>query len=455
MGNGLLVQYRQFSYFNLAVHLKWLGWFGVVHGFAEWAHMFSIIGPESIISEPSWLIIEPSLQTISFIFLMLFATQLYTHTTKKSHWLTYAPLILLLLWLWGIILGIGSIGLIPSIHLSMILTRYFICFPGSLLAAYSFILQSRELREKEFHGETKYIYGVALAFTLYAFFAGLVTRENGFLLSQYINYKFIENWTHVPVPVFRALCGVMIAYFTIKVMSIFNLEYSTRLANAERDKMLMQERERISRDLHDGIIQTLYGIGLVLENCLYLLKEQDALEQIKFAMKKLNGSIQDIRWFILSLKSPQFTTLSFPQLITSQLQFFSKATGLRINTSEQSLSCLDYLSPEAREHLYHIIQEVLANIAKHANASQIQISCSACATDNSCIEIKIEDNGLGVDNTEIKTYQGSGLGLRNITKRSELLGAAWNWSSKPDGGSLFAIVINKKEIKHDNKDNHR
>ncbi|OLN26798.1 Regulatory protein, LuxR:Response regulator receiver [Desulfosporosinus metallidurans] len=93
------------------------------------------------------------------------------------------------------------------------------------------------------------------------------------------------------------------AYFSIRVMGIFYYEYRRLLEAAEKNETLSKERERISRDLHDGVIQSLYAIGLEVEEVSYLTSESphQAQKSLENVINRLNGVILDIRFFIQDL----------------------------------------------------------------------------------------------------------------------------------------------------------
>lgn len=437
------MQYKQFSAFKLAKHLQWLGLFGITHALAEWTHMFKVI---SNIAESSTFLdelraIEAILTMISFVFLMIFSTRVFKSFAMKRHVIRVLHPFIVFSWFLGLFIVTQNQEVQNVFPLIIVLTRYFICFPSSLLAAYSFLLQARTLQESEYRKLRKHLYGVTLTFALYAIFAGLIIREQEFSISYYFTYTFFENATGIPVPIFRAIIATWISYFMIQSMRLFNIEYSIRLAQAEKENTLMQERERISGDLHDGTIQTLYGITLLLENSHSEIQEEAPKEQINYALAYLNDSIQELRLFITSLRAPVLIQKPLSDLIGSRVQFYAQAkAGLTLSTDSASFTSLDGLSTDARYHILCITQEVLANIIKHSDATEVKVYCNE---DPSSLVLCIEDNGQPIDTEDILSYQGPGLGLRSITARARNLKAVWSWNRQPKMGNIFRLTLSK------------
>lgn len=441
MGISVLVQGRQFSAFKLAKHLLWLGLFGIIHALAEWTHMFYVILQtfESFIFSYELRALEAILTMISFLLLMIFSSRVYKSFPEKRYIIRILHPLIIICWFLGLFIFTQNNQVENVFSLLTVLTRYFICFPSALLAAYSFFLQARTLRESKYKELRKYLYGVAVTFALYGIFAGLIIRDQEFSIANSLTHVFIENVTGIPVPIYRALIATGIAYFVIQSMRLFNLEYSTRLAQAEKENTLMLERERISGDLHDGTIQTLYGITLLLENSQTNIHEEVPKEQINYALTYLNDSIEELRLFITSLRTPTLSAKSFSELIVSRVELFSQAKkGLILATDKDSFTLLDYLSPDKKYHLLCIIQEVLANIIKHSKATEIRVYCEEKHL--SC-NLCIEDNGEPIDKESLLSYQGSGLGLRSITARARNLGAVWSWENKKEPGNIFYLSL--------------
>ncbi len=177
-------------------------------------------------------------------------------------------------------------------------------------------------------------------------------------------------------------------------------------ANVRRFAVLA-ERERIGMDLHDGIIQSIYGVGLTLENAFLSINEDpgNAKERVQQAIDGLNHVIRDLRSYILDLRPRQ---LGNDGLISGLRRLVSE---FRANTFAEV-----YLSGPEKElvhlpqgqalALFHICQEALANAAKHAKAKNVQITLW---TTDERVLMEIHDDGRGFEMAKMNSSIGHGL----------------------------------------------
>jgi two-component system, NarL family, sensor histidine kinase DevS len=177
-------------------------------------------------------------------------------------------------------------------------------------------------------------------------------------------------------------------------------------ANVRRFAVLA-ERERIGMDLHDGIIQSIYGVGLTLENAFLSINEDpaNAKERVQQAIDGLNHVIRDLRSYILDLRPRQ---LGNDGLISGLRRLI---TEFRANTfAEVYLSGpekeLVHLPQEHALALFHICQEALANAAKHAKAKNVQITLW---TTDERVLMEIHDDGRGFEMEKMSSSIGHGL----------------------------------------------
>lgn len=212
---------------------------------------------------------------------------------------------------------------------------------------------------------------------------------------------------------------------------------NARLHEDARRLAVLEERERIGMDLHDGIIQSIYGVGLVLEHARLLSQEDPARtqERIQQAIDSLNHTIRDIRSYILDLRPRQFGNENLMDGLKRLLMEF------RVNTlAEGSLTGVpDELASLPQTHaiaLFHICQEALANAAKHAGARKVDISVWTTAER---VILEVRDNGKGFDMTEMQMTLGHG--LSNIHTRIHQVGGDVEITSMPgEGTSILAWV---------------
>ncbi len=182
---------------------------------------------------------------------------------------------------------------------------------------------------------------------------------------------------------------------------------NARLHNDARRLAILEERDRIGMDLHDGIIQSIYGAGLVLEHARLLAVEdpQKSQERIQQAIDSLNRTIRDIRSYILDLRPRQF--------VSEDLLDGLKRLAMEFRANTLTEATLTGAPDEIREMpqaqaavFFHICQEALANAAKHAHARKVDIRVWA-TPDRFMLEVR--DNGRGFDMTHMNMALGHGL----------------------------------------------
>lgn len=217
---------------------------------------------------------------------------------------------------------------------------------------------------------------------------------------------------------------------------------NARLHSNARRLAVLEERDRIGMDLHDGIIQSIYGVGLALEGVQLTLNEdpEAAKERINHAINGLNQAIRDIRTYILDLKPRQ---LGSDGLMNGLKRIIAE---YRANTfSEASFSGpesdLKDLPQTQSLVLFHICQEALANAAKHAKAKNVQV---AVWTSDNRVLMEVRDDGKGFD---LENMQASiGHGLANMQTRAHAVGGDIDISSMIGEGTTILVWV-PREIK--------
>jgi two-component system, NarL family, sensor histidine kinase DevS len=211
---------------------------------------------------------------------------------------------------------------------------------------------------------------------------------------------------------------------------------NARLHASARQFAVREERDRIGMDLHDGIIQSIYGVGLSLEGAKLSMDEdpQAAKVRIHQAIDGLNQAIRDIRAYILDLRPRQ---LGNEGLISGIKRLIAEYRA-------HTLSEVSYTGPEELTDLpqtqsltlFHICQEALANAAKHAKAKNVQI---AVWTTEERALLEIKDDGKGFDMDRMRTSIGHG--LANMQTRAHAVGGDIDVSSSVQEGTTIFVWV--------------
>ena len=193
------------------------------------------------------------------------------------------------------------------------------------------------------------------------------------------------------------------------------IENSRMHTDAQRLAVL-EERERIGMDMHDGVIQSVFGVGLLLENVRLLVDEdpKEAKEGLKKAIDGLNQSIRDLRTYILDLRPRQ---LGDENLMVGLRRL---VTEYRVNTLAEAMLTgkekdVRSLSQKQALTLFHICQEALANTAKHARAKRVSVSVWTTADR---VLMEVQDNGKGFALDKMSMTLGHGLSNMHTRLRS-------------------------------------
>ena len=206
---------------------------------------------------------------------------------------------------------------------------------------------------------------------------------------------------------------------------------------------IVEERTRIGMDLHDGIIQSIFAVGLTLESTKLSLHNnpEDADNLLSHAIEGLNATIRDIRNFILDLRPHRFQG-NLEQGLGRLVREFQANTMVAVSLSAQQ-EALTVLSASVARSLFLTTQEALANIARHARAKQVIISIEQQEKN---IVLRISDDGRGFDMAS-KSYS-IGHGLANMLARAKDLNGTFQIDSAPGQGTAIKLEVPIKKEAH-------
>jgi signal transduction histidine kinase len=203
------------------------------------------------------------------------------------------------------------------------------------------------------------------------------------------------------------------------------LELAETRQNAER-LSLLEDRDRIAKDLHDVIIQRLFAVAMTLMSTVRLVENPEATDRLRRAIDELDETIRQIRSTIFALQTPagdadpslRARIVDLVENVRGHLGFMP---GLRMEGR------LDNAVPAPlADHLLAVLREALSNLVRHAKATRAEVSA---AVDDDQIVLIVQDNGVGLP------ADGRRSGLRNLEERAARAGGSFAAEPATGGGT--------------------
>ncbi|HLO04701.1 MAG TPA: histidine kinase [Symbiobacteriaceae bacterium] len=442
------MQYRAHSRYRLARGLWALAVFAFVHAAADWGHVFIPLHPgdrDLLLVEALWGL-RTMLGAISFGALLHFGLCLIG--PERPRWLAMLSRFLAPTLTGGWLIGFflypllrKEAGLQTWYWVSEVWSRYMLGLPACLLAAYGLIEQAGELRRDHLHAQVRSLYASAAFLILYGLTAGVVVPKQPFFPASLLNAENFFRLTHLPVEIFRAAAAIGMSIFTARLLSIFNIETTRRLFQSEEERAIFRERERIARDLHDGMLQTLYGVGLGLRGLAARLPDSDRPPVMEMK-HQLNGAITDLRTSITHLRDDWVHVADLVPAVqecTGQIARIAQVpVKVEVEGFEEELGSIG-VPVSFREHLLALLREGLSNAVRHSGADEIAVML---ALQEDTVVLRIADKGSGFDSaTILKSEDKSHYGIRNMTSRVKQLGGTFRIESIPGVGTRLLFYI--------------
>jgi signal transduction histidine kinase len=203
---------------------------------------------------------------------------------------------------------------------------------------------------------------------------------------------------------------------------------------------LRSERDRIGMELHDGVIQSIYAVGMKIDILRANLSiSQKDEPQFQTVLEDLNHIIEDIRAYIRNLAHARDEQVALKSRIENLGTHFQDFSGVKmvIDVSDR----LPAFSEFQRHNLLQIIREALSNIGRHANANRATVRVRSGERE---VVIEITDNGQGFEVQDLDVMAAMHLGLRNLKRRAQQLEGTLDIQSSPGQGTTVTIRVPRK-----------
>lgn len=196
---------------------------------------------------------------------------------------------------------------------------------------------------------------------------------------------------------------------------------------------LMEERERIGRELHDGVIQSLFAVGMNLQAAAARAAGPELEQRLNVAVTEIDNAIRDLRNYIFGLRPGILADRQLAQAIQGLASDFERESGVII-LADVDPAVAARLASQAGD-IVQLVRESLSNVTRHASATTCRVSLREA--DGEAV-LEIDDDGQGFD---VEAAPGPGQGLPNLRERARSMGAALEIESSAGTGTTVRVRL--------------
>lgn len=442
MGFGAAVAAYTFrdSRFALVRSLPFLAAFGLLEGAAQWGAVFIPLQASYLDATAlSYLaVVQTGIVAVASTALFAFGTRLVADTVPGS-WLPrlqVLPFLAFALWCVGFLTTNPGAPLTTAFagwRLDGIrLATYLLALPGAALGAWGILSQRQDLA-RYYPRAAWFLTGTVASLVLFVPLALgniPVVPVLPVEVPQLVHFRRILG---VPVQVFLALDGLVLAISTMQALEVFRRENQYRWEEAERHQAALEERDRIGRELHDVVLQDALGVGMLLESARLTLDQgegQAAGETLALVQRQLGRTAEQLRAFIVGLEPMAWDTADLTKGFRQLVEEFRAHTLVPVRLDVESDLPLD---PAWLPHLFLVLQESLTNVRRHAGASRVLVQFGRAEHD---LLLRIRDNGHGLPDGVV-----AGPGLLRMQRAAAAVDGQLHVVNVSGGGTEVSLRI--------------
>jgi signal transduction histidine kinase len=212
---------------------------------------------------------------------------------------------------------------------------------------------------------------------------------------------------------------------------------NARLYEQAQQLAVIRERNRLARDLHDSVMQALYGVTLYAEAAWRRLSAGDASvtgEHLREIRSTAQEALREMRLLIFELRPPVLKEEGLAAALRSRLESVEQRVGLE---TFFRLEIEERIGPEIEETLYRVALEALNNVLRHSYANSVHV---ALWKEDQRVVLEVADDGVGFDPVAVRE-RGGGLGLRGMEERVARLGGKLTLASTPNEGTQVRVEV--------------
>lgn len=462
MGLIVLVELRRARASPLASSLRFLAAFGLLHGAAQWLVMASLVKTAGVTVGGNVAVraLFLVLSALSALALLRFGSQLLAGSSERMRWARWVPWSLMAIWLLSAFLpatagaemaaGAQDRQLCSDCHFEAtsaymaatrdpmsgmdIASRYLLFLPASLIAAAGLARQGARFKSGGFPRLARETALAAVALVASAVVWGLAVPPGPYPVASALNYATVNDRLGFAPQLLWVVAAGAVGLFVVRSLRIFEIEGRQQLREA-----VVEERERIGREMHDGLAQALGFVAMRSAQAEELLDQNDA-PAARNVVASIGSAAQDayrdVRASILELRSSDLVSGGLVHCLADYCEKLEAETGMRVRFEAQAGDA-PHLLPVAELQLVRIAQEALANVRKHARAKEAVARLAW--RDGLCV-LSVSDDGAGFSASDVRR-PGAHFGLRTMRERAQSLGGDLRVESVPGRGTTVTATI--------------
>ena len=270
------------------------------------------------------------------------------------------------------------------------------------------------------------------------------------LLDPYFGYVY--SWMGAPLVTKGQVSGILVLHHTepnyysaqdASLVMAFANQAAVAIENAQlyeqaQQLAVVEERQRLARELHDSVTQTLYSVTLYAQAAHMAMsagKQDEAIENLDELRNMAREAMTDMRLLIFELHPPRLEEEGLAAALQGRLASVETRTGLQTELHVEEERRL-LLSVE--EELYWIAQEALNNVVKHAQAKKVTVRLQY---DDETACLAVSDDGIGFEPAEAR--QSGGMGFRGMEERAERINGKLEVESAPGQGTMLRVTVER------------
>jgi signal transduction histidine kinase len=229
---------------------------------------------------------------------------------------------------------------------------------------------------------------------------------------------------------------VLVILATQAAVAVENAQLYDEMQRAERDLRrleVLEERERIAKELHDGVIQSLFAVGMSLQGVAAMSGDEEMSRRLEAAVEDVDDAIRDLRNYIFGLRPGILADRQLDQALKELASEFGARSGV-VTVVEVDGEAASELASLAAD-VVQLAREALSNVERHAGAMTCRVSLRRGLEGN--IILEVDDDGRGFD----VSRPLSGMGLTNLRERLDALHGTFEVASTPGEGTTIRATL--------------